>query len=405
MGRGRRSASSGELVVNAYSEKWLRRGFPWVYPAEVVRGGGAPGAEVVVRSGQGAVLGRALCDRGWIRARVYRRDDGPLDRAWLFDALDDAAALRDAVLDGETTGYRLVHGENDRLPGLRIDWWSHFAVVTLDAEAVAPLLDGVRAWLQDRRSPRGVFLTYRTDPRDDRDPVDFRPAAGWIDGRPPPGPVRVQERGLCFDVDPGAGADAGLYPDMRDVRAWLEPHWGGRRVCNTFAYTGAFSVAAAFHGASEVVSVDLSGTALERARANFRANGLDPTAYDFEAADTFKALDRLRRTGRRFDLAILDPPSFSRGAGVWSAKRDYPRLVASACRVLDDGGWLLAASNQGEVSPRAFRGFLTDGAARASCDLQQLFRGAQAADHPARLAFPESAYLKVGVYRVRRGGS
>jgi len=389
------------LVVDGYSERWLRRGFPWVYPKEVEAGAGAAGRQVLVRSRSGEVLGRALTDEGWIAARVYRHDGGPLDQAWLSGVLDRAADLREELIDDRTTGYRLVHAENDGLPGIRVDWWGHHAVVILDSPAVHSLVGGVVAWLEARRSPRGVYLCYRRDPRDDRDPAGFSPAPGLVDGHEARDEVRVTERGVAFLVRPGDGPDVGLYPDMREVRAWMEPHWGGRSVLNTFAYTGAFSVHAALGGATEVVTLDLSEQALDRAEANFSANGLDPADWEFVQGDTFKGLDRFRRSGRRFDRVVLDPPAFSRGpGGVWSAKRDYPRLVAAAARVLAPRGWILAASNQGEVAPKAFRGHVAEGLKRAGRVGQELHWAREAADFPAGTWFPEARYLKVGVWRV-----
>ncbi|NCG18328.1 MAG: hypothetical protein GWP91_04855, partial [Rhodobacterales bacterium] len=235
------------LVVNGYSSGWLHKGFPWVYDKEVVKGGGEPGQLREVRDGQGKLLGTALVDRGWIAARVYRHDGGPLDKEWVYSVLDRAASLRHLVIDPETDGFRLVNAENDGLPGVRIDWWSHHAVVILDSPACAPLLDLICDWLEERRQPRGIHLCYRTDGRDNRDFSKVKPAPGLLRGHEPSGSVRVRERGLCIDVLPQDGPDVGLYADMRQVRAFLEPFWGGTSVLNTFAYTGAFSVAAALN--------------------------------------------------------------------------------------------------------------------------------------------------------------
>ncbi|MFT4626936.1 MAG: 23S rRNA (cytosine1962-C5)-methyltransferase [Myxococcota bacterium] len=389
--------------VNAYSEKWLRRGFQWVYPKEIVSGRPSIGAPVRLLGHGGAVLGRGLADKGWIAARVYRHDDGPLDEAWMERVVGRAADLRDVLVGDDTTAFRLINGENDGLPGIRVDRWGHFLVIAADSPAVGPLLSPLCDALERRLSPRGIYLCYRPDGRDGRDPAGFRPAPGLLRGRDAAGAVRVRERGLCFDVYPAEGPDVGLYTDMRDLRAWLEPHWGGARVLNTFAFTGAFSVAAAFGGATEVVSVDLSQKYLDRARDNFRANALDPGQHSFIADDVFKALDRFRRKGERFERVILDPPAFSHGSKVWSAKRDYPRLVSAACAVLEDGGWIIVASNQGELSPHQFRGFVAEGLRRGGCSGQLLHSGTQAGDVPASTTFPEGQYLKLAVYRVLRG--
>lgn len=391
----------GTWVVNGYSTEWLGKGFPWIYPQEVLAKG-APSDTVRIESADGRLLGHALPDEGWIAARVYRHDDGPLDKDWLWGALDRARALREVILPPETTAYRLVHGENDGLPGLRIDWWDHAATVVLDSPAVAPLLEGVLDWLEDRLSPRAVYLCYRPDPRDDRDFSQVQPEPGLVRGHELTADLRVTERGAAFRVRPWEGPDVGLYTDMRAVRAWLEPHWGGTAVLNTFAYTAAFSVVAALGGASEIVTVDLSAPYLDRAKDNFVANDLDPADHTFLCEDTFKALDRLRRQGHRFDRIILDPPSFSHSSDgtTWSAKRDYPRLVAAAFRVCAPGGWVIAASNHGQTSPRDFRGWIVDGARKAGVRAQELAWLGQSADVPAGTWFPEGRYLKVGVWRA-----
>jgi 23S rRNA (cytosine1962-C5)-methyltransferase len=401
-GSGTKPARGG-MVVNGYSADWLRKGFPWVYPNEVVsRGEG--GGPTVIYSQEGEVLGTGLPDHGFLAARVFRHDGGAIDGEFLASALDRAADLRDRVIGPETTAFRLVHGENDGLPGLRIDVWDHAATVLLDTPALAPTLEATLGWLVQRRAPRSVYLHYRPDPRDERDLSQASPRPGLIYGHRLAADVRVVERGAAALVRPWEGTDTGLYLDMRDVRAWMEPHWGGRRVLNLFAYTGMFSVVAARGGASEVVTVDLNEKVLERAEANFRANDLDPLPHTFATEDSFKALDRLRRQGERFDVVILDPPSFSHGPdGPWSAKRDYPRLVAAACRVLEPDGWLLAATNHGQTSPRDFRGFVSDGARRADRLAQELTWLGQPADFPAGTWFPEARYLKVGVWRMLTG--
>jgi 23S rRNA (cytosine1962-C5)-methyltransferase len=388
------------LRVNGYSADWLRKGFPWVYPKEVV-GDRPPAGEVRVVGPDGATLGTGLTDDGWIAARVYRHDGGPLDEAWLRGALDQAAALREQVVDPGTDALRLVHGENDGIPGLRVDRWGHAFTLVLDSPALGPLVPGVVAWLRERFAPRAVYLCYRPDPRDERDLSAAEPRPGLIDGRALTADIRVTERGMAMLVRPWEGPDVGLYTDMREVRAWLEPHWGGARVLNTFAYTGAFGVAAALAGASEIVTVDLSTAYLDRFEANLRANELPPEPHEILAEDTFKALDRFRRQGRLFDRIVLDPPSFSRSSeGAWSAKRDYPRLASAAMRALEPGGWLIAASNQGQLSPRDFRGFVVEAARRADRRAQEIAWLGQAPDYPAGTWFPEGRYLKVGVWRV-----
>ena len=392
---------SGRIVVNDHSSGWLRKGFAWVYPKEVVSGRPRPGQVCSIADRHGRVLGVGIGDSGRLAMRVMRHDEGRLDAAWVDRVMTRAQALRLRVVEPDTTGYRLVNAENDDLPGIRVDWWDHFAVIALDSPALGGMVPLVADWLEANLSPRGIYLCYRKDRRDTRNWERVQPEPGLVRGRAPTGPVTVKERGLSFLVHPSEGPDVGLYSDMRGVRAFLEPHWGGTEVLNTFAYTGAFSVSAAMNGAASVDTVDLSARYLERAEANFVANGLDPDLHQFREQDTFKALDHDRRTGRTYDRVVLDPPSFSHSsAGTWSAKKDMPRLVAASARILAPQGWLIAASNQGDLSPRQFSGMVQDGIRRAKRQAKLLWFGGQGPDFPAALHFPEGRYLKVGIYEM-----
>lgn len=394
---GNRPARKGELVVNGHSSEWLRKGFPWVYPQEVVAGERTAGGEVLVRDGRGTVLGRALTDDGWLAARVFRHDEGPLDQAWLDGVLDRALALRRALFDDQTTGWRLCNAENDGLPGVRIDHWAGHAVIHLDRPGLGRLVPNLVAWLQDNGFA-SAHLCYRQDPRDQ--PNHGGPQPGLLFGDAPE-ELEVLEDGLRLGVRPAEGPDVGVYADMREVRRFLSRHWRDTRVLNTFAFTAAFSVAAIHHGARQVVSVDLSQGSLDRGCDNVRRNRDDPDAFAWWVEDTFKALDRLRRTGEQFDRIILDPPSFSRSSeGVWSAKKDYPRLFAAALRVAAPDAWIIAANNTGDLSPREFSGLLSAGARKANRPYQELARLGQAPDYPAASWFPEGRYLKVHVVRV-----
>lgn len=400
-GRPGRGAAVGVLRVNGHSDRWLAQGFPWVYPNELVDGPvREAGREVGLVGPSGAARGRALTDTGWIAARVMRRDEGPLDAAWMQARLAAARRRRQGVVPPGTDCWRLVHGENDDLPGIRVDVLGRHRAIILDTAAVAGLLPLLVDALRAEGEVDGVWLSWRPDPRETAGPPTT-PAAGLLWGDVEQTEVIVTEAGVRLATRPWEAPDTGVYPDMRDVRRWLAPTWGGRRVLNTFAFTGAFSVAAALGGAEEVVSVDLSRPVLERLQANLRLNGLDPARHPVEVEDTFKLLDRFRRQGRRFDTVIVDPPSFSRSAaGVWSAKQDLPRLVSAAAHVVAPGGWLVLASNQGQVAPREFRGQVATGLAKAGRTGVELAWFSAAPDYPASVTFPEGHYLKVGVWAL-----
>jgi 23S rRNA (cytosine1962-C5)-methyltransferase len=381
------------VMVNSYSERWLQRGFQWVYKDEVIGRTGPlqPGQVVSIVSRDGQDLGTGIWDEGKVEVRRLREQRGPIDGAFVVELVARALARR--RLGPDTTAWRWIHGENDDFPGVRVDVWGSHLSLLLDSRSYEGLIDPLVDALTSQRDVESIHLGWR--PRQDEAAIS---AFGCIWGTPPTEHVLVSELGLQYAVHPGRGLDAGLYPDMRGVRKWLQGHWSGRSVLNTFSYTAAFSVAAAAHGAREVVTVDLAASAIERARANFEINGLDTSAHRFLVEDTFKALDRMRRKGERFDLVIADPPSFSHGPdGTWKMSRDMPRLVAACLRVLEPHGWILVATNQGSVSPKEFQKMIQSGADRAGRRVRLVHQGTPPHDFPAALHFPESRYLKAWV--------
>jgi 23S rRNA (cytosine1962-C5)-methyltransferase len=402
-----RSPPSGRpaVRVNGRSSEWLQRGFPWVYPVEVTARPPSvrPGDAVRIEGPEGRLLGTGLWDDGWIAVRRFRPDDGPLDGAFLACRLEAALRRRGAVpgsrgslLPPDTTAWRLCHAENDGLPGIRVDVWGPEATIRLDSPGLAALLPDLARAVTDLLHPRAIWRGWRPDQRDRARTFPAVPAlVAGTDAGPD---VEVTERGVRFVVRPRAGADAGLFADMRDNRAWLDPLWAGRRVLNLFAYTGAFSVIAALNGAAEVVSVDLAEAVLARAEVNYRVNGLLPGS--FEPDDVFRALDRYRRTQRTFDLIVADPPSFSNGpSGPFSVEHDLAHLSASCLRVLAPDGLLALSSNQGSFAPRAFQEAVIRGAHKAGRDLRLIHQGTQAPDFPADVSFPEGRYLKAMVFQ------
>jgi 23S rRNA (cytosine1962-C5)-methyltransferase len=383
--------------VNGHSAEWLGRGFPWVYPDEVktIAGRRAPGDLVDIVGPGGEDLGTGILDDGWISVRRFRTSHGPLDAEWLDAVLARAASPR-RLLPPDTSAWRLVNAENDGLPGIRVDVWGLEVCVRLDAACLEGLLPMLVPALRRTLAPRAVHLAWRPDPREKT--LRFPPPR-LLWGEASPTPVPVLERGVGFLVRPAAGADAGLYPDMRDNRAWLDACWSGREVLNLFAYTGAFSVFAARGGASRVCSVDLSADALARLEANLELNGLPLDRHERLAEDCFRALDAFRRRGRRFDLVLADPPSHSRSAhGEFSVEKDLARLVAACLRVLHENGLLVLACNDGRLSPRAFQEGILDGARRARRRLRLVHSGTQAPDFPSAVDFPEGRYLKFQVF-------
>jgi 23S rRNA (cytosine1962-C5)-methyltransferase len=167
-------------------------------------------------------------------------------------------------------------------------------------------------------------------------------------------------------IRPAIGLSVGLYLDGRPLRAWVREQARGLTVLNTFAYTCAFGIAAASGGAVRAVNLDISPKVLEWGKENMRLNLLDPQQADFIVGDVFDWLGRFGKRKTRFDLLILDPPSFSTTRrSSFSAASDYGHLIERASLALAPGGRLLACCNLANLKARRFEALVMDGLARA----------------------------------------
>jgi 23S rRNA (cytosine1962-C5)-methyltransferase len=211
----------------------------------------------------------------------------------------------------------------------------------------------------------------------------------------------IRENGLTYLVNFGEGLATGLFLDQRENRrrllATLQP---GKTVLNTFAYTCAFSVVAAKAGAM-TTSVDLSKNYLEWGRENFRANGLDPATHEFVFGDAFEWLKRFAKRGQRWDVVIIDPPTFSttKKGRVFQAARDYEELAALAMPLVAPDGWLLCSTNQRTLEPEQFEKSILAAAKRCGRATESLEFATQPFDF--RVAPKERPYLKT--FWVRLG--
>jgi 23S rRNA (cytosine1962-C5)-methyltransferase len=188
-------------------------------------------------------------------------------------------------------------------------------------------------------------------------------APQWIAGEFQVEPFEIRENGVRFWIDFTAGYSQGIFLDQRENRRrLLDRARPGERILNCFAYTCAFSVVAASVGAI-TTSLDLSGPYLDWGKDNLRANGIDPATQFFCKGDAFEWLETFHRQERRFNGVVIDPPTFSRNqkGRVFRAETDYADLVALACGVVDEEGWLLCTGNAHQMSAKDFEASVREG--------------------------------------------
>jgi 23S rRNA (cytosine1962-C5)-methyltransferase len=284
--------------------------------------------------------------------------------ARLRQALRDAALVRWPLV-GHADSYRLVNDLGDGLPGVTLDRYGDFALLSLSSDEAIERRQQI-AELAAELGARGVYLKLRV--RADLRRADLGELAPNLPivGEPAPAHFLVREGELSFGVALADGLSTGLFVDQRDNRQLIAELARGGRVLNLFAYTCSFSVAAAKAGARETVSVDLSSRALERGRQNFADSGLAPDAHQFVRADVLEWLRRARRREQRYSLIVLDPPSFGTGEKkTFDMARGYRALATDALALLEPGGRLLAVTNHRKTSRQRLRKLIHEAARSA----------------------------------------
>ncbi|MBX9627756.1 MAG: class I SAM-dependent rRNA methyltransferase [Gemmataceae bacterium] len=375
---------------------------PWVFAGSVekVEGRPADGDEVEVVSGGGNFVARGLYNsQSKITVRLLSWDpDVPLDAAFFRGRLERAVHLRHHVLHlaGPDKGYRVVFSESDILSGMVVDRYADWLAVQFTSLGLGKRREMLADLLQELLNPRGIYL--RTEKGIGKlEGLELHD--GPLRGEPPAADLTIVENGLRFLVNLAEGQKTGYYLDQRDNRAAVARLCPGKRVLDAFCYTGGFGLYAAKAGASEVLGVDASESALELARRNAVANGLGNV--EFAAADVFKHLTDLATAGRKFDVLVLDPPKFARNrAAVPDALKGYRRLHQLAMKLLDRDGVLVTCCCTGLIALSELEDVIAQVAVEAKRDLQILERRGPSPDHPVAVTCRESGYLKCVVSRV-----
>jgi 23S rRNA (cytosine1962-C5)-methyltransferase len=217
-------------------------------------------------------------------------------------------------------------------------------------------------------------------------------------GTPAAALLEVRENGLTFLVSLENGLNTGLFLDQRRNRRDLMNRCNGKRVLNLFAYTGAFSVAAAAAGASLATSVDASPSYTEWAKTNFGANRLNPKRHEFIVGDCLQVLADLSRQKKIYDIILMDPPSFSTTSkSRFTTRGGTSDIVAAALPLLADGGLMITSSNHQKIDVVDYLKEVRRGALQAGCNLQVISLFGQPEDFPYPVTFPEGRYLKYAV--------
>jgi 23S rRNA (cytosine1962-C5)-methyltransferase len=375
---------------------------PWILAKSIEASdpGAGDGDVVDVVTSDNFWVGRGIYNsRSYIRVRVYSfSPDDPIDSAFWLRRIQTAIEWRRQIgYDAPAEACRLVFSEGDGLSGLVVDRYGHYLVVQVNAVAIERRIDAIVAALVELMQPRGILLRIDEKMRH----VEGLAHAGEVVwGQAPPVDLTIEEHTIQYRLDIGEGQKTGLYLDQRENHLAAARYVRGQRVLDMCCYNGGFGLAAAKRGgAKEVLAIDSSQKAIERARENAATNHISNVR--FQVGDFYKSMEQLCREKERFGVVILDPPRFAGSRqSIDQALHAYHRLNRLAVDLLEPGGVLVTCSCSGRVSRAEFAEMLFGVSQKTGRDIQIAERRGATPDHPVQISCPETDYLKCFICRV-----
>jgi 23S rRNA (cytosine1962-C5)-methyltransferase len=378
------------IVLKKGKDKAIKNRHHWIFSGAVAMlPDFTDGAILQVFNDTGELLGSGYFNR---KAKI-------LGRMLSFDATDAKLAITTSIdkaimwrktlfSDGQTTGYRLINGEGDCLPGLIVDMYDKVLVLQISTLGMDKLKSFIVEHLKNSLNIESIYEKSNLPSRKEE---GLKNEEGLLFGRDV-AEVDILENSNKFIVNIKEGQKTGFFLDHREMRNKIQLLSHGKRVLNCFSYTGGFSIYAGHGGATQVDSVDISEKAIEMAKRNVELNNLEKSRFNFYAEDVFQFI---RQHDLSYDLIILDPPAFAKKQkDVIQACRGYKDINRVTMQRMPKNSLLLTCSCSYHVDENLFQKVLFQAAIEAGRNVKIIGRHVIATDHPLNIFHPESDYLK-----------
>lgn len=391
------------LKLKKNEERRLKQGHLWIYSNEIDTKVSPlksfePGQVVTVEASNGKAVGVAYINpKTLICGRLLSRNPKvSFNQAFLKKRIQAALALRELNFDAPY--YRLVFGESDGLPGLVIDRFGDVFVAQITTAGMEAVKDDITLTIENLFHPQA--LVYRNDsPSRELEGLELyeEVAIGAL-----PESIVIEENGARFDIPVSSGQKTGWFYDHRMARKRMQSLVQGKRVLDVFSYLGGWGLEAAVAGASEIVCVDASSSALDGVEVNAELNGVADKLTTYEG-NAFDVLKMLISEGQKFDVVVVDPPAFvKRKKDLKSGSEGYRRINELAMRLVENNGVLVSASCSHHMSRDDLLNQVQTAARHIDRQLQMFDQGHQGPDHPVHPAIPETEYLKSFFFKVSK---
>jgi len=375
----------------------IERRHPWIFSGAISSNTDKlmDGDLVAVLDSKGKVLARGHFQHATIAVRILTFNDEAIDHAFFKRKVSNAVEVRQNknLISENNQICRLIHGEGDGLPGLIVDFYNGVAVIQCHSIGMYQELDKISGALQQSLGNKLVAIYSKSsETLPERSDVQD----GYIYGECNTPHIAI-ENGVKFQIDWITGQKTGFFIDQRENRQLLAKYATGKKVLNTFCYSGGFSLLALKHGADLVHSLDSSKKAIALTDANIALNGYEKKHKSIVT----DAMQYIKELPEDYDIIVLDPPAFAKHRNKrHKAVQGYKRLNAHTIRQIKPGGIIFTFSCSQVVDKQLFTNTVIAAAIETGRNVRILEQLHQPMDHPVSAFHPEGEYLKGLVIQV-----
>jgi 23S rRNA (cytosine1962-C5)-methyltransferase len=398
------------IILNKNINRRVENGHPWVFANEVNRGkekdtAAKPGEIVEVYTFDKKYIGTGYYNpQSQISIRLLTRDKNEtIDEAFFYNRIKQAWQYRQQI--GYTENCRLIFGEADDMPQLIVDKFNDYFVIQTLALGIDVWKPAIVKALNNLFAPKGI---YERNDVPVRELEGMEQQKGFLSAEFDTSiiinenacPNCETRRGIKLHIDIANGQKTGYFLDQQDNRRAIQHIVKGADVLGAFCYTGSFEIAAAHYGAKTVLGLDISQNAIDMCNKNAALNGLDKICK-FECVNAFDVLKNLTKEEKRWDVVMLDPPSFTKSRGtIDKAVAGYKEINLRGMKLVKPGGFLVTSSCTNLVKPEMFLDIIAMAAKDAKRKIRQVVFNAQSADHPILREQEYTHYLKFLIVQV-----
>ena len=385
------------VQIRKGKEQSILRNHPWVFSGAIFTDVSdlQDGEVVEVHDFKGRFLAIGHFQHATISVRILSFKETNIDAAFFNEKIGNAVNLRLKLgfLNENNNIFRICHGEGDSLPGLVIDFYNGVAVIQCHSIGMYNAIELIANALKNALVEN---LTAVYSKSSDTLPERIAPEDRYIIGSSDT-PHPAIENGVHYQIDWVKGQKTGFFIDQRENRALLGKYAFGKKVLNTFCYSGGFSLQALNKGADVVHSLDSSKKAIELTEANVAINSFKGE----HASIVADAMEYMKELKEDYDIIVLDPPAFAKHREKrHQAIQGYKRLNAHAIRQIKPGGLIFTFSCSQVVDKYLFTNTVIAAAIESGRNVRILEQLHQPADHPINAFHPEGEYLKGLVIQV-----